>query len=128
MAVNKKLNEFVIPYLDIRDRVKGYAVSIVKGGLDAIGRSAGGVRPPLQNLATAGPAPDLKAPHRHTSPEPHRLLTAGPPASSHLPRRNTPMTLTGHSLIAGRPVAGERQDHLRLQPGHQRSSSSPPTR
>ncbi|HET9349489.1 MAG TPA: dihydrodipicolinate synthase family protein, partial [Arthrobacter sp.] len=51
VAVNKKLNEFVIPYLDIRDRVKGYSVSIVKGGLDAIGRSAGGVRPPLQNLA-----------------------------------------------------------------------------
>ena len=42
VAVNKKLNEFVIPYLDIRDRVKGYSVSIVKGGLDAIGRSAGG--------------------------------------------------------------------------------------
>ena len=51
VAVNKKLNDFVIPYLDIRDRVKGYSVSIVKGGLDAIGRSAGGVRPPLQNLA-----------------------------------------------------------------------------
>ena len=52
VAVNRqKLNEFVIPYLDIRDRVKGYSVSIVKGGLDAIGRSSGGVRPPLQNLA-----------------------------------------------------------------------------
>ena len=60
VAVNKKLNDFVIPYLDIRDRVKGYSVSIVKGGLDAIGRSAGGVRPPLQNLAPQDLA-DLKA-------------------------------------------------------------------
>jgi 5-dehydro-4-deoxyglucarate dehydratase len=50
----------VIPYLDIRDRVKGYAVSIVKGGLDAIGRSAGPVRPPLQNMAEQDLA-DLKA-------------------------------------------------------------------
>ncbi|HEX7201547.1 MAG TPA: 5-dehydro-4-deoxyglucarate dehydratase [Arthrobacter sp.] len=60
VAVNKKLNDFVIPYLDIRDRVKGYAVSIVKGGLDVIGRSAGPVRPPLQNMAEQDLA-DLKA-------------------------------------------------------------------
>ena len=32
--VYRRLNEFVIPYLDIRDRTQGYAVSIVKGGLD----------------------------------------------------------------------------------------------
>jgi 5-dehydro-4-deoxyglucarate dehydratase len=49
-AVYAKLNDFVIPYLDIRDRVKGYAVSIVKGGLTAVGRDGGSVRPPLQNL------------------------------------------------------------------------------
>lgn len=60
VAVNKKLNDFVIPYLDIRDRVKGYSVSIVKGGLDAVGRSMGGVRPPLQNLSPADQA-DLAA-------------------------------------------------------------------
>jgi 5-dehydro-4-deoxyglucarate dehydratase len=35
-------------------------VSIVKAGLDAIGRSAGPVRPPLQNLAEQDFA-DLKA-------------------------------------------------------------------
>lgn len=51
-SVYRKLNEFVIPYLDIRDRMKGYAVSIVKAGLTAIGRSAGPVRPPLQDLTT----------------------------------------------------------------------------
>ncbi len=49
-AVYRKLNDFVIPYLDIRDRTKGYAVSIVKAGVTAIGRPAGPVRPPLQDL------------------------------------------------------------------------------
>lgn len=49
-AVYRKLNEFVLPYLDIRDRTKGYAVSIVKAGVNAIGRAAGPVRPPLQDL------------------------------------------------------------------------------
>lgn len=49
-AVTEKLNSFVLPYLDIRDRHKGYGVSIVKAGLTAIGRSAGPVRPPLQDL------------------------------------------------------------------------------
>ncbi|SDD30181.1 5-dehydro-4-deoxyglucarate dehydratase [Nocardioides lianchengensis] len=48
--VYRRLNEFVLPYLDIRDRTAGYAVSIVKGGLAAIGRPAGPVRPPLTNL------------------------------------------------------------------------------
>ena len=48
--VYRRLNEFVIPYLDIRDRTAGYAVSIVKGGLTAIGRPAGPVRPPLTDL------------------------------------------------------------------------------
>lgn len=49
-AVYQKLNDFVIPYLDIRDRVKGYGVSIVKAGLTAVGRDGGKVRPPLQDL------------------------------------------------------------------------------
>ncbi|MFF0342301.1 5-dehydro-4-deoxyglucarate dehydratase [Kribbella sp. NPDC004875] len=49
-AVYQKLNEFVLPYLDIRDKTKGYAVSIVKAGVTVIGRSAGPVRPPLQDL------------------------------------------------------------------------------
>jgi len=49
--VYRRLNEFVIPYLDIRDRTQGYAVSIVKAGLTAVGRPAGPVRPPLSDLA-----------------------------------------------------------------------------
>ncbi|MDX2970216.1 5-dehydro-4-deoxyglucarate dehydratase [Kribbella solani] len=49
-AVYQKLNEVVLPYLDLRDRVKGYAVSIVKAGVTAIRPDAGPVRPPLQDL------------------------------------------------------------------------------
>ena len=48
--VYRRLNEFVLPYLDIRDRTQGYAVSIVKGGLAAVGRPSGPVRPPLTDL------------------------------------------------------------------------------
>lgn len=59
-AVNEKLNRFVFPYLDIRDRVKGYGVSIVKAGLKAIGRDNGPVRAPLQDLTEADLA-DLSA-------------------------------------------------------------------
>lgn len=47
------LREFVLPYIGIRNRRKGYAVSIVKAGLAAIGRPAGPVRPPLVDLTQA---------------------------------------------------------------------------
>lgn len=57
-AVTEKLRRFVLPYLDIRDRAKGYGVSIVKGGLKAVGRDMGSVRPPLQDL-TAQDLADL---------------------------------------------------------------------
>ncbi|HET6739190.1 MAG TPA: 5-dehydro-4-deoxyglucarate dehydratase [Kribbella sp.] len=53
VSVYEKLREFVLPYLDIRDRGKGYAVSIVKAGLRAVGRDAGPVRPPLVDLTEA---------------------------------------------------------------------------
>jgi 5-dehydro-4-deoxyglucarate dehydratase len=45
-----RLREFVLPYIAIRSRRRGYAVSIVKAGMKAIGRSAGPVRPPLTDL------------------------------------------------------------------------------
>lgn len=48
--VYKQLREFVLPYIDIRNRHKGYAVSIVKAGMRAIGRPAGPVRTPLTDL------------------------------------------------------------------------------
>jgi len=49
-TVYRKLDEFVLPYIEIRDRRNGYAVSIVKAGLRAVGRDAGPVRPPLVDL------------------------------------------------------------------------------
>jgi 5-dehydro-4-deoxyglucarate dehydratase len=49
-AVYRRLNEFVLPYLEIRGLGKGYAVSIVKAGMKAVGRPAGPVRPPLTDL------------------------------------------------------------------------------
>ncbi|SDD57033.1 5-dehydro-4-deoxyglucarate dehydratase [Geodermatophilus telluris] len=52
-AVYGMLNDFVIPYADIRDRQRGYAVSIVKAGLTAVGRDGGRVRPPLTDLTGA---------------------------------------------------------------------------
>ena len=48
--VYKQLREFVLPYINLRNRHKGYAVSIVKAGMRAIGRPAGPVRPPLTDL------------------------------------------------------------------------------
>lgn len=49
-VVRARLAEFVLPYIGIRDRRAGYAVSIVKAGLRAVGRDAGPVRPPLVDL------------------------------------------------------------------------------
>lgn len=48
--VYRRLREFVLPYLEIRNAGKGYAVSIVKAGMTAVGRGAGPVRPPLTDL------------------------------------------------------------------------------
>lgn len=48
--VFKELRNFVLPYIDIRNRHKGYAVSIVKAGMRAVGRPAGPVRTPLTDL------------------------------------------------------------------------------
>jgi 5-dehydro-4-deoxyglucarate dehydratase len=45
------LNDFVIPYCDVRNRTAGYAVSIVKAGMKVIGRPAGPVRSPLTDLS-----------------------------------------------------------------------------
>jgi len=57
--VYSDLREFVLPYISIRNRRKGYAVSIVKAGMTAIGRPAGPVRSPLIDLDPAELA-DLK--------------------------------------------------------------------
>jgi len=59
-GVLRQLESFVMPYVGIRNRGRGYAVSIIKAGLDAIGHYGGPVRPPLTELRAAERA-DLKA-------------------------------------------------------------------
>jgi len=49
-TTNRLLEDFFLPYVDLRNRGEGYAVSIVKAGATIVGRSAGSVRPPLSDL------------------------------------------------------------------------------
>jgi 5-dehydro-4-deoxyglucarate dehydratase len=52
-TIEAMMRDFFIPYGRIRSRGAGYAVSIVKAGVDIVGRSAGKVRPPLSDLTRA---------------------------------------------------------------------------
>ncbi|HYC43447.1 MAG TPA: 5-dehydro-4-deoxyglucarate dehydratase [Noviherbaspirillum sp.] len=52
-TTNRLIKDFFLPYLDIRNRCAGYAVSIVKAGATIIGHGAGPVRPPLSDLKPA---------------------------------------------------------------------------
>jgi 5-dehydro-4-deoxyglucarate dehydratase len=47
---HRLLKDFFMPYLEIRNRGAGYAVSIVKAGAKLVGRDAGPVRAPLTDL------------------------------------------------------------------------------
>ena len=47
------LKDFFMPYLDLRNRRQGYAVSIVKAGAKIVGHDAGPVRAPLADLTVA---------------------------------------------------------------------------
>ena len=47
------LRDFFLPYVAIRNRSAGYAVSIVKAGARMVGHSAGPVRPPLTDCTEA---------------------------------------------------------------------------
>ncbi|EJO94919.1 5-dehydro-4-deoxyglucarate dehydratase [Ectopseudomonas hydrolytica] len=49
-TVGKLIDDFFLPYLDIRNRRAGYAVSIVKAGAKIVGYDAGPVRAPLTDL------------------------------------------------------------------------------
>jgi len=49
-TTSRLLQEFFLPYLAIRNRGEGYAVSIVKAGARIVGHGAGPVRPPLSDL------------------------------------------------------------------------------
>jgi len=52
-TTGRLLDSFFLPYLAIRNRRPGYAVSIVKAGARLVGRDAGLVRPPLTDLLPA---------------------------------------------------------------------------
>ena len=52
-TVNALLDDFFLPYIEIRNRGPGYAVSIVKAGARIVGHGAGPVRPPLTDLLPA---------------------------------------------------------------------------
>ncbi|SHM06483.1 5-dehydro-4-deoxyglucarate dehydratase [Bradyrhizobium lablabi] len=47
------LKNFILPLIAIRNRKKGYAVSIIKAGMKVIGRDSGPVRSPLTDLTAA---------------------------------------------------------------------------
>lgn len=75
-TVATELKEFVLPYIALRDRGRGYAVSIVKAGVDVVGRRGGAVRTPLTDL-TAAEKNELRALIENAQGRlPHRSLAA----------------------------------------------------
>jgi 5-dehydro-4-deoxyglucarate dehydratase len=52
-TTDELLRKFFEPYLALRSRKRGYAVSIVKAGMRIVGRPAGPVRAPLTDLSDA---------------------------------------------------------------------------
>ncbi len=50
---DRLIRDFFLPYLAIRNKGEGYAVSIVKAGATLVGHGAGPVRPPLSDLLPA---------------------------------------------------------------------------
>ncbi len=52
-VISTMMKSFFIPYCRLRGRQPGYAVSIVKAGVEIVGLSAGKVRPPLSSLSPA---------------------------------------------------------------------------
>ncbi len=49
-TIDTLMKSFYLPLIDLRDRKRGYAVSMIKAGADLVGRSAGKVRAPLTDL------------------------------------------------------------------------------
>jgi hypothetical protein len=86
-AVMAGLRDFVLPYITLRNRGKGYAVSIVKAGMKAIGRDAGPVRLPLTELPgriCRAAGPDRPRPSGSAAPQrlgPGSMRTAHRPVS-----------------------------------------------
>ena len=59
-TVDALMKSFYLPLIELRDKKRGYAVSMIKAGADLIGRPAGKVRPPLTEL-DAGERETLRA-------------------------------------------------------------------
>lgn len=49
-TTDRILKDFFYPFMAIRNRVRGYAVSAIKAGVELVGFQPGPVRPPLTNL------------------------------------------------------------------------------
>jgi 5-dehydro-4-deoxyglucarate dehydratase len=50
-TIGRLLDDFFLPYLELRNRKQGYAVSIIKAGARLVGHDAGPVRAPLTDLS-----------------------------------------------------------------------------
>jgi 5-dehydro-4-deoxyglucarate dehydratase len=59
-TVDALMKSFYVPLIELRDKKRGYAVSMIKAGADLVGRPAGKVRPPLTEL-DAGERETLRA-------------------------------------------------------------------
>lgn len=68
VEVMNQLRDFVLPYITLRNKGRGYAVSIVKAGMRMVGRDAGPVRTPLTDLSPAEDA-QLRALIERVSPK-----------------------------------------------------------
>src|SRR6059058_629102 len=79
---SRLLDEFFLPYLAIRNRRAGYAVSIVKTAATLVGQSDGRMRAPLTDLPAALRDDFLPCPARSSSrlakPPARRILPALP--------------------------------------------------
>ena len=49
--IDEAMARFILPYVRLRMRQPGYAVSLPKAGVTIVGRSAGPVRPPLVDIS-----------------------------------------------------------------------------
>ncbi len=49
-TIDAGLKNFILPLIAIRNRKKGYSVSIIKAGMKVMGRESGPVRTPLTDL------------------------------------------------------------------------------
>jgi 5-dehydro-4-deoxyglucarate dehydratase len=58
-VIKEILKNFFIPFVRLRNKNKGYAVSLIKAGAKLIGKDAGDVRFPLQ-MPTESEVAELK--------------------------------------------------------------------